>query len=68
MWSFFASLSVAFFNSILGRLVRHFSLDERYGKQSSYYYYVARRITVVYLGNMIITTLLANVVSFYLIG
>lgn len=68
IWSFFASLSVAFFNSILGRLVRYFSLDERYSKQSSYNYYVGRRVTVVYLGNMILTTLLANVASFYLIG
>lgn len=68
IWSFYASLSVAFFNSILGRLVRYFSLDERYSKQSSYYYYVARRITIVYVGNMIITTLLANVASFYLIA
>ena len=68
VYSFLASLSVAFFNSILGRLVRYFSLDEFYSQQSLYYYYVARRVTVVYLGNMLLTTFLANLASFYLIG
>lgn len=59
---------VAFFNSVLGRLVRYFSLDEYYVTQSSYYYSVAARVTVVYIVNMLLTTVISNIATFYIVA
>ena len=58
---------MALLNSILGRLIRYFSNDEYYSTQSSYYFSVAIRVTVVNVVNMTLTTVIANLATSYLV-
>lgn len=65
LYSFIMSIMVGFFNSVLGRIIRYFAEDEFYTRQSKYYYQVTKRLLTTNLINMVLTTLIANVVSFY---
>lgn len=65
IYSFVMSVVVGMFNSVLGRIIRYFADDQFYTRQSKYYFQVTRRLLAANLINMVLTTLIANVVSFY---
>lgn len=65
IFSFIISVVVGLFNSVLGRIIRYFAYDEFYTRQSKYLYKVTKRLLATNLINMVLTTLIANVVSFF---
>lgn len=66
VFSFSMSIIVGMFNSVLGRVIRWFADVEFYTTMSRYLCIVAKRLIRTVLLNMLLTTLIANLVSFYL--
>lgn len=61
--SFVASTLVAGTNTLMGIIIRRCTIYEEHNKQTTYFVSVGEKLTKLFSINMILTTLMANVVN-----
>ncbi len=64
--SLIASTVVAIINSLLGIVIRFFADYEEHNKQTTYFISVCKKLSKVFLINMVLSTFLSNLLSYFI--